>query len=193
MQLKLAGVAGKYPIIVLHDVRYHELKAVVEFMYTGEVSVAEDDLPRLLSIGDNLRIKGLAEKVGEETSVLPSQSQPQSVLEAQLSSPPSSNRLRARLSSRVGKRSAAEDEEDPGAGVCSGDEDEQLEPESLVKRTKLSSTSSVFENNNVLDVEEDDSTVKDEVRDDHDGREDDNVQDLSSRDQREPLGTFLFS
>ncbi|CAG0920555.1 unnamed protein product, partial [Notodromas monacha] len=69
MQLKAAGHSGKHPVIVLHDVKFRELRAIVEFMYSGEVSVAEDDLPRLLAIGDNLQIKGLAEKVCDETSL----------------------------------------------------------------------------------------------------------------------------
>lgn len=62
MQLKTAGLSGKHPVIVLHDVRFSELKAILEFVYSGEVSIAESELPRLLSIGDNLQIRGLMER-----------------------------------------------------------------------------------------------------------------------------------
>lgn len=40
----------KHPIIVLKDVKYCEIKAILEYMYRGEVNVAQDQLAALLKV-----------------------------------------------------------------------------------------------------------------------------------------------
>ena len=50
-----------HPTIVLSQINHEELKLLVEFMYTGEVSVATDKLGRLLEAAKILKIKGLWE------------------------------------------------------------------------------------------------------------------------------------
>ena len=42
----------------LKDVRYNDLKALVDYMYKGEVNVAQDQLGAFLSTAEALRIKG---------------------------------------------------------------------------------------------------------------------------------------
>jgi len=51
----------RHPILFLKDVRYHEMKALLEFMYRGEVSVDQENLSSLLKVAESLKIKGLAE------------------------------------------------------------------------------------------------------------------------------------
>ena len=46
----------------LKDVRFIDLKALVDYMYRGEVNVSQDQLAAFLSTAESLRIKGLADK-----------------------------------------------------------------------------------------------------------------------------------
>jgi len=60
-QSMLYGTPDRHPIVFLRDVRYHEMKALLEFMYRGEVSVDQDNLTSLLKVAEGLKIKGLAD------------------------------------------------------------------------------------------------------------------------------------
>lgn len=42
------------------DVEFNDLKALVDFMYHGEVNVLQEQLPRLLNVAEKLKINGLA-------------------------------------------------------------------------------------------------------------------------------------
>ncbi|XP_077497355.1 uncharacterized protein LOC144107973 isoform X1 [Amblyomma americanum] len=55
----------KHPIVILKDMRYMDLKAIVEFMYRGEVDVSQDDLTALLKTAETLKVKGFAEDTNE--------------------------------------------------------------------------------------------------------------------------------
>jgi len=50
----------KSPVIVLKDVRSHDIEALLDYMYLGEVNVNQNDLSSLLKTAECLRIKGLA-------------------------------------------------------------------------------------------------------------------------------------
>ena len=68
---------AKHPIIILKDVPFQHLtgyhcllficifhgyiSAILEFMYAGEVNVAQDQLPAFLKTAERLKVKGLAE------------------------------------------------------------------------------------------------------------------------------------
>jgi len=52
---------AKHPIIILKDVPFNHLTAILEFMYAGEVNVAQDQLPAFLKTAERLKVKGLAE------------------------------------------------------------------------------------------------------------------------------------
>nr|CAD7447076.1 unnamed protein product [Timema bartmani] len=51
----------KNPIVILKDVKFSDIKALVEFMYKGEINVDHSHLASLLKTAEDLRIKGLAE------------------------------------------------------------------------------------------------------------------------------------
>ncbi|XP_023237536.1 protein tramtrack, beta isoform-like isoform X1 [Centruroides sculpturatus] len=55
----------KHPIVILKDMKYRDLKAIVDFMYRGEVNVSEDQLTALLKTAETLKVKGLAEVMYE--------------------------------------------------------------------------------------------------------------------------------
>lgn len=49
------------PIVILKDVKFSDIKALVQFMYKGEINVDNSELTSLLKTAEELRIKGLAE------------------------------------------------------------------------------------------------------------------------------------
>jgi len=51
-------MSDKQAIIFLKDVKFLDLKALVEYMYRGEVNVAQDQLSTFLSTAEALKIKG---------------------------------------------------------------------------------------------------------------------------------------
>jgi len=51
-----------HPLIYLRRVRYIDLQNLLNFMYQGEVNVAEEDLARFLEVSEDLNIKGLSER-----------------------------------------------------------------------------------------------------------------------------------
>lgn len=66
----------KHPIVILRDVKYSELKAVVEFMYRGEIDVCQDQITPLLQVAELLKVRGLADvsadqKIEVETAPMP--------------------------------------------------------------------------------------------------------------------------
>merc|ERR1712073_46496 len=48
---------AKHPIIILKDVPFQHLTAILEFMYAGEVNVAQDQLPAFLKTAERLKVK----------------------------------------------------------------------------------------------------------------------------------------
>ncbi|CAH1112586.1 unnamed protein product [Psylliodes chrysocephalus] len=51
----------KHPIVILKDVKFLDLRVMVDFMYHGEVSVSQEQLPCILKTAEMLKIKGLTE------------------------------------------------------------------------------------------------------------------------------------
>lgn len=45
-----------HPIMYLKDVGYDELKAIIEYMYKGEVNVAQSSLPKFLKTAEGLKV-----------------------------------------------------------------------------------------------------------------------------------------
>ena len=117
-QAMLYNTPDRHPIVFLRDVRYEEMKALLEFMYRGEVSVDQENLSSLLKVAEGLKIKGLAE-VNEHappppTSVRPlvypssggGLLSPQAAMEAALSSSSTTSSPLKRMSSPSGRTEA---------------------------------------------------------------------------------------
>ncbi|XP_033252913.1 longitudinals lacking protein, isoforms N/O/W/X/Y-like isoform X13 [Drosophila miranda] len=51
----------KHPIFILKDVKYQELRAMLDYMYRGEVNISQDQLAALLKAAESLQIKGLSD------------------------------------------------------------------------------------------------------------------------------------
>ncbi|KAJ1526644.1 hypothetical protein ONE63_008229 [Megalurothrips usitatus] len=62
-----------HPIVILKDVKYEELEALVKFMYHGEVTVNNDILPGFLRTAETLHVRGLTDNTSScSTSTLSS-------------------------------------------------------------------------------------------------------------------------
>ncbi len=56
---------GSQPgMIFLHNVRYRDAVAILNFMYQGEVNVNQEDLQAFLAAAEDLRIRGLSDRGG---------------------------------------------------------------------------------------------------------------------------------
>ncbi|EFN84242.1 Longitudinals lacking protein, isoforms F/I/K/T [Harpegnathos saltator] len=56
----------KHPIFILKDVTFNELKAMMDYMYRGEVNIGQDQLTPLLKAAESLQIRGLSDnRTGE--------------------------------------------------------------------------------------------------------------------------------
>lgn len=53
------------PLIYLKGVKFKDLQNLLNFMYQGQVDVAEDDLSSFLEIAEDLNVLGLSEKNAE--------------------------------------------------------------------------------------------------------------------------------
>ncbi|XP_049943221.1 longitudinals lacking protein, isoforms A/B/D/L-like isoform X3 [Schistocerca serialis cubense] len=50
----------KHPIIILHDVKYDVFKALLDFMYRGELNVPQEQLSAVLKLSESLQVRGLS-------------------------------------------------------------------------------------------------------------------------------------
>nr|XP_018903634.1 PREDICTED: uncharacterized protein LOC109034770 isoform X1 [Bemisia tabaci] len=53
----------RHPIVLLKDLQFWEVQAILDFIYKGEVRVRQNKLPQLLAAASCLQIKGLSETV----------------------------------------------------------------------------------------------------------------------------------
>jgi BTB/POZ domain len=60
----------EHPIVILKDVKFGELRTLLEFMYKGEVSVEYEQLSTLLHTAETLRVKGLVDMSASEHASL---------------------------------------------------------------------------------------------------------------------------
>ncbi|XP_011309852.1 zinc finger and BTB domain-containing protein 17-like [Fopius arisanus] len=55
----------KHPIVILKDVNYRDLYAMLQFMYQGEVNIQQEDISSFLKVAETLQIKGLTKDRNE--------------------------------------------------------------------------------------------------------------------------------
>ena len=100
-----------HPLLYLKGVKYKDMQAVLNFMYHGEVNVAQEDLNSFLSVAEELQVKGLTQgqsgKGGGGSRETPSRSAPPPSSRPR----PTSPSLPAKKSRPVPAPRAAEDDE----------------------------------------------------------------------------------
>ena len=91
----------QHPLLYLKGVKYNELLSVLNFMYLGEVNVAQEELNSFLAVAEDLRVKGLTQGSsgeGRSKPVQPKQTarfkDPISIPENKPVAPPPSKRPR---------------------------------------------------------------------------------------------------
>ncbi|RWS29577.1 hypothetical protein B4U80_10311 [Leptotrombidium deliense] len=52
---------SQYPVVIIKEMSFQELKAIIEFMYSGEITVSQASLQSLLNSARMLQIKGLSD------------------------------------------------------------------------------------------------------------------------------------
>ena len=66
----MTKIKHQHPLLYIKGVKINHLEAIVDFIYNGEVNVAQDDLEILLETARDLKVKGLSEKRAESTNNL---------------------------------------------------------------------------------------------------------------------------
>ena len=51
----------QHPLLYLKGVKYSDLQSVLNFMYHGEVNIAQDELNSFLAVAEDLKVKGLTQ------------------------------------------------------------------------------------------------------------------------------------
>nr|XP_040565429.1 longitudinals lacking protein, isoforms H/M/V-like isoform X8 [Lepeophtheirus salmonis] len=117
----LRRMGSPSPLIYLRGIGSSDLAAILDFMYNGEVNVAQEELNSFLSVAEDLRIKGLTQKPassenvsqGGEDGEMPRKMGSKSKL---LSSQSSSGAPSSPSSSKKFRRIAPKSSEDGGGG-----------------------------------------------------------------------------
>jgi len=52
------------PLIYLRGIKYEDLQSILDFMYFGEVNIAQEKLNSFLAVAEELRVKGLSPNEG---------------------------------------------------------------------------------------------------------------------------------
>jgi len=55
----------QHPLLYLKGVEYSDLQAVLDFMYHGEVNVAQEELNSFLAVAEDLQVKGLTQNTSD--------------------------------------------------------------------------------------------------------------------------------
>nr|CAD7427297.1 unnamed protein product [Timema monikensis] len=82
----------KHPVIVLQDVSFADLHALVEFIYHGEVNVHQRNLSSFLKTAEVLRVSGLTQQAEDKEEVRPSKMHDKATGQSDLSSQGQSGR-----------------------------------------------------------------------------------------------------
>eukprot|EP00092_Neocalanus_flemingeri_P007788 GFUD01008408.1.p1 GENE.GFUD01008408.1~~GFUD01008408.1.p1 ORF type:complete len:332 (-),score=86.07 GFUD01008408.1:2-997(-) len=61
----------QHPLLYLKGVKFTDLQSVLNFMYHGEVNVAQEELNSFLTVAEDLRVKGLTQSNSESQTLPP--------------------------------------------------------------------------------------------------------------------------
>jgi len=78
----------QHPLLYLKGVKYKELLSVLDFMYQGEVNVAQEELNSFLAVAEDLRVKGLTQNNSGTSSSNTDHSSKQRAPSPKISRPP---------------------------------------------------------------------------------------------------------
>lgn len=68
-QTLFAENSHQHPIVILKDFKFSELRAIVDFMYHGEVNVSREQLSSLLRAAEALQVKGLTDLTSDSSEL----------------------------------------------------------------------------------------------------------------------------
>jgi len=75
----------QHPLLYLKGVKYSDLQSVLNFMYHGEVNVAQEELNSFLSVAEDLRVKGLTQNQAEPNTQSANQNNVKSISSTKVS------------------------------------------------------------------------------------------------------------
>ena len=55
-----------HPLVYMMGVKYEDLEAIIDFLYTGEANVSKENLDRFLSVAGDLKLNGLAREEAKQ-------------------------------------------------------------------------------------------------------------------------------
>lgn len=64
----LASNKSSHPIFFFHDISYEILKAILEYMYMGEVHITNENLKEFIRVAEALQIRGLSKDTSTDES-----------------------------------------------------------------------------------------------------------------------------
>ena len=61
----------EHPLLYLKGVTYNDIVSVLDFMYHGQVGVAQEDLNSFLAVAEDLKVKGLTQTTSDANKKIP--------------------------------------------------------------------------------------------------------------------------
>jgi len=163
----------QHPLLYLKGVKYRDLLSILNFMYMGEVNVAQEELNSFLAVAEDLRVKGLTQNNSDSSNHkqdLSKQVNRQKVSQGGVSLPPQTKRPRVTSPSAPSlAKSAAtnwqkdtEDEIQEVAAVKTETFEPQVQPTTFHQPLSSEQAQTNTENQNTNSVALDDGYVVDD-------------------------------
>ncbi|XP_075161252.1 bric a brac 1 [Haematobia irritans] len=131
----------QHPIVIMRDVNWRELKAIVDFMYKGEINVSQDQIGPLLRIAEMLKVRGLAD-VGNitgssETAQLSTKLERNTSPDKEYYSPPPPQHVSGVSSPKMPKKSSSPYRKRSPSGCQRSDSQMDLLTTAQMEKTRL--------------------------------------------------------
>ena len=62
----------QHPLLYMKGIKYSNLESLLNFMYYGEVNIAQEELNSFLAVAEELKVKGLTQNQSQNSSQNPS-------------------------------------------------------------------------------------------------------------------------